>query len=76
MGTASTTVSTLVSKGYLQKHSFRGAVNLTKKGEALLRDDPLGNVVTALNRMSAFERDWAEYVLTSLTDSFGNSEDS
>jgi PAS domain S-box-containing protein len=76
MGTASTTVSTLVSKGYLQKHSFRGAVNLTKKGEALLRDDPLGNVVTALNRMSAFERDWAEYVLTALTDSFGSNEDS
>lgn len=76
MGTASTTVSTLVGKGYLEKHSFRGAVNLTKKGEALLRDDPLSNVVTTLNRLSAFERDWAEFVLTTLTDSFGSGDES
>jgi hypothetical protein len=66
-------VSTLVGKGYLEKHSFRGAVNLTKDGEALLRDDPLSSVIVALNRMSAIERDWAEYVLTTLTDSFGAS---
>ena len=75
MGTASTTVSTLVGKGYLQKHSFRGAVNLTKQGEALLRDDPLLSVVTMLNRMSAFEREWAEYVLTALSDSFGRDDE-
>jgi PAS domain S-box-containing protein len=75
MGTASTTVSTLVGKGYLQKHSFRGAVNLTKEGEALMRHDPLTSVVTMLNRMSAFERDWAEYVLTALSDSFGHDDE-
>lgn len=75
MGTASTTVSTLVGKGYLQKHSFRGAVNLTKEGEALLRNDPLSCVVTMLNRMSVFEREWAEYVLTALSDSFGRDDE-
>ena len=74
MGTASTTVSTLVNKGYLQKHSFRGAVNLTPAGEALLKDDPLSKVLTSVNRMSAFERNWAEFVLTSLNDSFGDGE--
>lgn len=74
MGTASTTVSTLVSKGYLHKQSFRGQVNLTKEGEKLLRDDPLRPVVSSLNRMSAFEREWTEYVLATLTDSFASND--
>jgi len=74
MGTASTTVSTLVGKGYLQKQSFRGQVNLTKEGEKLLRDDPLRPVVGTLNRMSAFEREWTEYVLATLTDSFASND--
>jgi DNA-binding MarR family transcriptional regulator len=74
MGTASTTVSTLVGKGYLYKQSFRGQVNLTKEGEKLLRDDPLRPVVSTLGRMSAFEREWTEYVLATLTDSFANDD--
>ena len=74
MGTASTTVSTLVGKGYLHKQSFRGQVNLTKEGEKLLRNDPLRAVVSTLNRMSAFEREWTEYVLATLTDSFASND--
>lgn len=74
MGTASTTVSTLVGKGYLEKHGFRGAVNVTEKGEAILRDDPLGYAVASLDQMSEIEREWVQFALTALTDSFDDED--
>jgi len=75
MGTASTTVSTLVGKGYLKKQGFRGSVEVTDAGQALLQEDPLNYVVTSLRDMSEEQRRWAQYTLTALCEAFQGDED-
>jgi len=75
MGTASTTVSTLVGKGYLKKQGFRGSVEVTDAGQALLQEDPLNYVVTSLRDMSEEQRRWAQYTLTALCEAFQGDDD-
>lgn len=75
MGTASTTVSTLVGKGYLKKQGFRGSVEVTDDGQALLKDDPLSYVVNALRDMSEEQRRWAQHTLAALSDAFEAGDD-
>jgi DNA-binding MarR family transcriptional regulator len=68
MGTASTTVSTLVGKGYLVKRGFRGPIELTPEGEDVLKDDPLDEVVASLARLDDTGAEWAERILLDLAD--------
>jgi DNA-binding MarR family transcriptional regulator len=68
MGTASTTVSTLVGKGYLIKRGFRGPIELTPEGAALLSDDPLQDVSEVLTRLDDEGRACLERVLLGLAD--------
>jgi DNA-binding MarR family transcriptional regulator len=68
MGTASTTVSTLVGKGYLIKRGFRGPIELTPEGADLLVDDPLQDVSDLLARLDEDGRACLERVLLGLAD--------
>jgi len=77
MGTASTTVSTLVGKGYLIKRGFRGPIELTDDGRALLRHDPLDEVADTLAQLDSDGSQWTEHVLLKLAerlDSDGDAE--
>jgi len=61
MGTASTTISTLVRKGYLARDYGRGVprnrgLHITEAGRDLLEQDPIQNLVNAINRLSDNER--------------------
>lgn len=75
MGTASTTVSTLVGKGYLKKHGFRGPIEITPEGEKVLQQDPLGTVAEALAEMPEDERAWARHTLTTLVEGLDGDND-
>ncbi len=68
MGTASTTVSTLVGKGFLIKRGFRGPIELTDEGRAVLKDDPLDEVADTLAQLDDTGSQWAEHVLLKLAD--------
>ena len=68
MGTASTTVSTLVGKGFLIKRGFRGPIELTDEGRAVLKDDPLDEVADTLARLDETGSRWAEHILLDLAD--------
>lgn len=61
MGTASTTISTLVKKGYLARDYGTGVprnrgLYLTDKGRELLNDDPIEGLVAALADLPESER--------------------
>lgn len=61
MGTASTTISTLVQKGYLARDYGDGVprnrgLHLTERGEQLLQDDPIKTLVDAIEDLSPDER--------------------
>ncbi|SDF44101.1 hypothetical protein SAMN05216241_101103 [Limimonas halophila] len=61
MGTASTTISTLVRKGYLARDYGRGVprnrgLHITDAGRELLQQDPIQNLVNAINRLGDSER--------------------
>jgi len=61
MGTASTTISTLVKKGYLARDYGTGVprnrgLHLTDTGRELLRDDPIQGLVDAIAQLPAEER--------------------
>lgn len=71
MGTASTTVSTLVGKGYLIKHGFRGPIELTSEGRALLAGDPLEAVASTFGQLDETGTQWAERILLELGDRLG-----
>jgi DNA-binding MarR family transcriptional regulator len=68
MGTASTTVSTLVGKGYLVKRGFRGPIELTEEGREVLKDDPLDEVVASFARLDETGHEWTERVLLDLAE--------
>ncbi|MBK1699259.1 PAS domain-containing protein [Rhodovibrio salinarum] len=74
MGTASTTVSTLVGKGYLVKRGFRGPIELTESGEQVLLDDPLDEVVGSFARLDAEGSAWAERVLLDLAERLADED--
>ena len=74
MGTASTTVSTLVGKGYLVKRGFRGPIELTEAGEQVLSDDPLDEVVGSFARLDDEGAAWAERVLLDLAERLADEE--
>lgn len=62
MGTASTTISTLVRKGYLARDYGSGVprnrgLHLTAAGEALLADDPIQNLTEAIEQLGAEEQE-------------------
>ena len=61
MGTASTTISTLVKKGFLARDYGTGVprnrgLHLTETGRELLRDDPIQSLVAAIAALPAPER--------------------
>lgn len=59
MGTASTTITTLVRKGYLGRadgHSRNNGLYVTDAGRALLVDDPIQDLVAALETLDEAER--------------------
>ena len=74
MGTASTTVSTLVGKGYLVKRGFRGPIELTEAGHQILADDPLDEVVGSFARLDDQGAAWAERVLLDLAERLTDEE--
>ena len=74
MGTASTTVSTLVGKGYLVKRGFRGPIELTEAGQQVLADDPLDEVVGSFARLDDEGAAWAERVLVDLAERLADEE--
>lgn len=62
MGTASTTISTLVRKGYLARDYGSGVprnrgLHLTAAGEALLADDPIQNLAEAITQIESSEQE-------------------
>lgn len=69
MGTASTTLSALVRKGYLGR-SGKGARNsglyVTEAGHELLRDDPINDLVQAIDTLDPQERAALEKALPKL----------
>jgi DNA-binding MarR family transcriptional regulator len=69
MGTASTTLSALVRKGYLGR-SGKGARNsglyVTEAGHDLLRDDPINDLVRAIDTLDPQERAALEKALPKL----------
>lgn len=75
MGTASTTVSTLVGKGYLKKHGFRGPIEITADGEKVLYQDPLGTVAEVLEKMPEDERAWTRHSLKALVEGLDGDSD-
>lgn len=75
MGTASTTVSTLVGKGYLKKHGFRGPIEITPSGERVLQQDPLGAVAEVLAAVSEDERGSARQTLSLLVEGLDDERD-
>ncbi|RDD61508.1 MarR family winged helix-turn-helix transcriptional regulator [Ferruginivarius sediminum] len=61
MGTASTTISTLVRKGYLARDYGQGVprnrgLHLTEAGQRLLDEDPVQTLVDAIRRLDAQEQ--------------------
>jgi DNA-binding MarR family transcriptional regulator len=74
MGTASTTVSTLVGKGYLVKRGFRGPIELTEAGEQVLANDPLDEVVGSFARLDDAGAAWAERILLDLAERLADEE--
>lgn len=68
MGTASTTVSTLAGKGYLIKRGFRGPIEVTEEGRALLSDDPLEEIAETLAALDADGTQWAERILLNMSE--------
>jgi len=63
MGTASSTVSSLVNKGYLVKHAFRGPIETTEAGREMLNDDPMHDMVAAFAEMPLTDRAQASDIL-------------
>lgn len=62
MGTASTTISTLVRKGYLARDYGQGVprnrgLHLTEAGQRLLNEDPVQTLVQAIDHLEADERE-------------------
>ncbi|SDG53028.1 PAS domain S-box-containing protein [Limimonas halophila] len=68
MGTASSTVSSLVNKGYLVKHAFRGPIEITEAGESMLADDPMHDIVAAFAEMPLDQRVQASDILAELRE--------
>jgi len=71
MGTASTTISTLVQKGYLARDYGDGVprnrgLHLTERGQKLLEDDPIKTLVDAIDDLSADERQSMSRILDKL----------
>ena len=56
MGTASSTVSSLVNKGYLVKHAFRGPIEITEAGAETLAADPLHDLIAAFAELPVEQR--------------------
>lgn len=62
MGTASTTISTLVRKGYLARDYGQGVprnrgLHLTEAGQRLLNEDPVQTLVRAIDDLDVSERE-------------------
>jgi DNA-binding MarR family transcriptional regulator len=69
MGTASTTISALVHKGYLGRSSSsvrNSGLHVTEAGGALLRDDPINDLVRAIETLDPQERAALERALPRL----------
>lgn len=69
MGTASTTISALVRKGYLGRSSGsarNSGLYVTEAGHELLRDDPINELVRAIDTLDEHERAALERALPKL----------
>jgi DNA-binding MarR family transcriptional regulator len=69
MGTASTTITTLVRKGYLGRaegHNRNNGLHVTEAGRALLADDPIQGLVAALATLDDGEREALQSALPKL----------
>ena len=79
MGTASTTISALVRKGYLGRSSGsarNSGLYVTDKGHELLRDDPINELVRAIDTLDTAERDALERALPKLVGQMSGGGDS
>jgi DNA-binding MarR family transcriptional regulator len=79
MGTASTTISALVRKGYLGRSSGsarNSGLYVTDQGHQLLRDDPINELVRAIDTLDAAERDTLERALPKLVGQISGDDDS
>ena len=79
MGTASTTISALVRKGYLGRSSGsarNSGLYVTDAGHDLLRDDPINDLVRAIDTLDESERAALERALPKLVNQMsGTNED-
>ena len=69
MGTASTTITALVQKGYLGRSASsarNSGLYVTRAGHELLRDDPVNELVRAIDTLDAHERSVLERALPKL----------
>jgi DNA-binding MarR family transcriptional regulator len=69
MGTASTTISALVRKGYLGRSAGsarNSGLYVTTAGQELLRDDPINELVRAIDTLDETERAALERALPKL----------
>lgn len=74
MGTASTTISALVRKGYLGRSSGsarNSGLFVTDAGHELLRDDPINELVRAIDTLDEQERAVLERALPKLVGQMG-----
>ena len=75
MGTASSTISALVKKGYLVKRGFRGPIDVTDSGRDMLARDPINQVREAVGAVPPERRAEAEAFLQQLCRRFDESLD-
>ncbi|WP_156092610.1 MarR family winged helix-turn-helix transcriptional regulator [Rhodovibrio salinarum] len=71
MGTASTTISALVRKGYLGRRGSgarNSGLHVTEEGHELLSDDPINELVQAIDTLDPQERSALERALPKLVD--------
>jgi DNA-binding MarR family transcriptional regulator len=78
MGTASTTISTLVRKGYLARSYGHGVprnrgLHLTDKGRAMLSKDPIQAMVASLESLPASERSHLQHALDKLMNDLADT---
>jgi len=71
MGTASTTISSLVEKGYMARDYGDGiprnrGLHLTERGRRLLEDDPISSLVGAIDELSDDQRQTMSRILDKL----------
>jgi DNA-binding MarR family transcriptional regulator len=78
MGTASTTISALVRKGYLGRSSGsarNSGLYVTDAGHDLLRDDPINDLVRAIDTLDESERATLERALPKLVSQMSGADE-